>query len=382
MDITNLNELPMQPEKFSTTWLESVDWSKLPESASMTMEERAFVNGLIRYYNPTEVLELGVNRGVGTINILNSIIDKPESTLVSIDIAEHVTKGVPVGEEVLRAFPGLPANKWKLIAGKDASEVMESLGKTFDFAVIDTAHYHPIESLNFLSILPFMKDGSIVVVHDTNLQILGDNGTAFAARLLFSVVAANKLEPDLPGRDLTDIAAIQITPDTRKYIGNVIDALFHPWEIYPSSIISSVRELLQKNYPQSFLEKFDTAASKNRVFVASGQRTYNESVMISEYNAIPSNTIFYGAGAAMRNILDRFDTAGVPFRHTIWDQSSSINEIAGFHVAIPDFETQTNEEIPVVITIKNKDIAAEVRAKLESLGYAVFHEFGSFLDSL
>jgi cellulose biosynthesis protein BcsQ len=50
-------------------------------------------------------------------------------------------------------FPDLK-HKWELIRGKDPSEVMESIGKKFDFAVIDTAHLHPVETLNFLCVLP------------------------------------------------------------------------------------------------------------------------------------------------------------------------------------------------------------------------------------
>jgi len=51
----------------------------------MDQSERFFINGLIRYYQPKTILEIGIAKGDGTVNILNAISDMPNSSLVSID---------------------------------------------------------------------------------------------------------------------------------------------------------------------------------------------------------------------------------------------------------------------------------------------------------
>lgn len=375
MKSTILTELPLVPEQFDSNMLDMVDWSKI--QSFMGSGERAFINGLIRYYHPEHVLELGVYYGGGTVNVLNALRDFPNSTLTSIELCEYFGD-VPAGNEVGKAFPELPVDKWELFAGKDASEIIDSLGKTFDFAIIDTAHVHPIESLNFLCVLPYMNDGAIVVLHDTS-YFLSSGNEFLAARILLSTVAAQKIEGNDGHHFVLDwpnnIAAFQITSDTRKYIGNIFDALLLPWGTYPDNFILSVRKLLEKHYPVGLLNKFDTASKLNEAYVKSDGRTYDPVIMktMGVIKHLPANTVFYGAGTRMKYLLDSLDKANITFNFSIWDKNRTICEINGRPVTAPDFKTQVCHGTAAVIMIDDDYIFEEVCACMKSLGYTVFH---------
>lgn len=59
----NLGELPIIPEEYAHTFSEysALNFSQL--DSKMLPEERAFIYGLLKYYHPQNVLELGVWTG-------------------------------------------------------------------------------------------------------------------------------------------------------------------------------------------------------------------------------------------------------------------------------------------------------------------------------
>ena len=252
-------------EEYCREISEKIDWSAL--HSEMSPIERRFVGGLLRYFTPANVLEVGVSLGGGTVNILNAIRDNPAASLVSIDRSKvwWNDNRTPVASDVFKTFPDLSEDKWRLILGKDPSEVLEPLGRVFDFAVIDTAHLHPVESLNFLCALPYLQDGAIVVLHDTSLMIRVRK--CLASRVLLSSVSAEKCFPregDHPGLGgVANIAALVISADTKKYISDVFEALMIPWAIFPESDITNVRAFLARHYDEYCLGVFDTAVGLN-----------------------------------------------------------------------------------------------------------------------
>ena len=48
---------------------------------------------------------------------------------------------------------------------------MENIGKGIDMAFFDTVHFEPGEILDFLMVLPFLKEEAIVIFHDIGNQI-------------------------------------------------------------------------------------------------------------------------------------------------------------------------------------------------------------------
>ncbi len=254
-------------EIYGSDIYEKIDWSTL--HSEMSDIERRFVNGLICFYKPENLLEIGVSLGGGTVNLLNAISGNPAASLLSIDRANvwWNDKKTPVASDVFKTFPALTGNKWTLVSGKDPSEVLDQLGKTFDFVVIDTAHLHPVECLNFLCALPYLKDGAIVVLHDTSLMVRVRK--CLASRILLtSVVAADKCFPRTGDHSglcgVVNIAAFEICADSRKYISGAFESLMIPWAVFPESDIDNIRAFLARHYDAYCLGVYDTAVSLNR----------------------------------------------------------------------------------------------------------------------
>jgi len=384
MKKTNLTKLPIVPEKYDLSHFEKIDYSKL--HSSMFTPERRFINGLIRYYEPQNVLEVGVYRGGSTVNLLNAMSDIPQSKLISIDRAVQ-----DIGIDVLTVFSPLPQlDKWELITGKDPSDCLDELPYKYDFAIIDTAHLHPIESLNFLCVLPYLNDGAIVVLHDVAWHLLSESPNYYATRILMSSIVAPKLTHTFPDPyQEPNIIAFQVTDDTHKYIDNVFDSLFLPWGMFPEDDIKSIECFLENHYAASQIEKFHNASAYNAVFVASGCTSFNitqckegekwkasfqESVKI--YNTV----VFYGAGQNLRRYFVYLLHCHANFNFLIWDRNAcNIGDIFGIPVYEPDFENKASGDKCLVITILNQKIAQKVKLQFECLGYRVFISVDDFL---
>ncbi|WP_074673007.1 hypothetical protein [Selenomonas ruminantium] len=246
----------------------------------------------------------------------------------------------------------------------------------FDFCVIDTYHHHPVEVLNFISVLPFLKNGSIVVMHDTTVFEWFTEYTflkMLSPRLLLSAVCAPKYIPDLPSGNMvaSNIAAWQINSDTRKYIQNVFDVLYVPWETDVSDdVICNVRQLVDKTYENKYLKMFDEAVLINKKLC--GARRYVKTGITSQFKFIEPNSIYYGAGNHMGRFLNVVHELGINFEFTIWDiEASKIDVLCGHKVLYPDFYTKVSDNRKMIVMIENQQVYETVEKKFKTLGYCV-----------
>ena len=395
MKNTNISELPMHPEEYQVDHYARVDYNHL--HSIMEDSERRFINGLIRWYEPESILEIGVHRGGGTVNILNAISDR-DAELVSIDQAEIclATEWQPeswwgvewgtkimVGDNVARS--GVRADKWRLITGREPSEALEELDLRFDFCVIDTDHRHPVESLNFLCVLPFLNDGAIVVLHDTTLYLNFAAEQCFANRILMMTVCADKLEPinsTLSFTGYPNIVAFQVTPATRKYVRNVFDSLMLPWEEV-SVNTAGIGAFISRHYSSELASYYDQAVElQKRVKRITFLKQLDghilthksEKTWFNEWRCLGSGVIFYGAGGNMRYLLETGQELGWHFDCPIWDiNAEQIGEINGCPVSKPDFAIPAQSGERVCVTIDDPQVFTRVQGQLVPLGYRVFH---------
>ena len=70
-------------------------------------------------------------------------------------------------------------NNWKLFVGGITAEFIESIGDGIDLVFFDTKNITPGEMLDFLIVLPFLKDEEIVVFHDSFFIYFGRKITQF-----------------------------------------------------------------------------------------------------------------------------------------------------------------------------------------------------------
>lgn len=225
----------------------------------METNEKYFLNGAIRYFKPKNILEVGIAHGGGSTIILNAVKDIEGAKLTSVDYCENLfndENNKPTGYIVDEKFSYLKKDNWRFFCGGDISKFIEKLGENekFDFLVLDTAHMHPWETLNFLCVLPFMNQDSWVVLHDISLPLMSNREKGLACRYLFSnVVSEEKLTPAVSDIDLyfPNIGAFKITGDTRKYIGNLFESLVIEWQalpfVYDKNIFPDYFEILEKD---------------------------------------------------------------------------------------------------------------------------------------
>jgi predicted O-methyltransferase YrrM len=233
------------------------------EFNEMTGQERYFLNSMILRNKPVKILELGVSAGGSSVILLNAIKENNKGELYSVDYLNHWYKdqGCKTGF-VLDKYPELK-EKWKLYTGTLALSFLEQIGDGIDFVFIDTMHTNPGEILDFLMVLPFLKEEALVVFHDTKLYTDFDDPNrlskitlAFANtnNLLMSAVygkkyipmgeaginlpfkKVNKNIPKVAGSEIhfPNIGGITIDKATRDRIFEVFNLLTLQWIYLPS----------------------------------------------------------------------------------------------------------------------------------------------------
>ena len=239
--------------------------------SEMAKNERYFLSGMIRYMKPAKILEVGVSRGGGSAIILNAIKDLPQSHLYSVDYCEKHYSGETdklSGYLVDEKFPQLK-DKWTFYRGGDVSRYIERIGGDIDLLVLDTAHIHPWETLNFLCVLPFMRPGSWCIIHDVLLHHLLHRINDLACRYLYGHVVTDcriMPAPDENGiPNFSNIGAFHITEDTMKYSSNLFESLLCTWAAIPgvydkkvfpyatpisSQDLDDIRKIIRKYYPE------------------------------------------------------------------------------------------------------------------------------------
>ena len=246
------------------------------EEPLMREDETSFLCGLLREESPRNILEVGVYSGCTTAIMAQCMCDMGVEAceIHSIDLAEYcdTDKAKPVGNiyEKLRDHYAKRSIVQTFYTGDVAPAQLDKIGKTFDFLMLDTAHILQGELLDFLSILPFMKDGAMVCLHDTSLhQMHPSREKEMACGLLLSCLAADKY---INARDVSsddefwypNIAAFRISKQTRDQIDNVFLGLCLKWQYFPTySQLCSFRRCLREHYPADLCDIFEEAVRMN-----------------------------------------------------------------------------------------------------------------------
>ena len=261
----------------------------------MARNEKYFLNGIIRYFKPHKVLEVGVAHGGGTAIILNAIRDIEGAHLISVDYCEKYYSGhtnLLSGHLVDEKFSHLK-DKWTIYRGGDISRYIERIGGDIDLLVLDTAHIHPWETLNFLCVLPFMKRDSWVVLHDISLPMFKGRENDLACRYLYGHVVSDAKIMPVSDYDsfFANIGAFHIIDDTVKYSGNLFESLLNPWvaligvfdkKVFPYATpilqedLNDIEFIIDKYYPERS-EFFAHAVEYQAALVHNRIEAYRES---------------------------------------------------------------------------------------------------------
>jgi hypothetical protein len=133
-------------------------------------------------------------------------------------------------------------HQWELFCGGLALNFMDKTGGDIDFCLIDTMHTNPGEILDFLMVLPYLKEGSIVVFHDTNLHTAGKMFQWHLTNnlLMSSIVGTKILQGNFDAKTawtkamFPNIGAIEITKDTKQNLYTLFNLLTIRWYYLPN----------------------------------------------------------------------------------------------------------------------------------------------------
>lgn len=352
----NIEELPLPAEQIDKELFDNIPPQEY-QYCEMDEIEKRFLFGLIRHFKPKDIIEVGVASGGGSGLILSAISDCPDATLTSIDLATtpFKFKNEKIGFVAQRKYND--NEKWNLISGKDSSEVIEGLDKKFDFAIIDTAHTHPVETLNFLTVLPFLKKGAIVVVHDISLYLLNSahHSMYLATRYLFNAVVAKKIVPEkykglVSYTQLPNIGAFQVSDDTFNYIENVLSALYVPWGMVPEKrILDSVSGIVERHFPQKYALMFADAIRVNTYLKCKELKSVNDLAMIMKQ--YEGKYILFGVRDA-KNYIEMINGAGFGLPMEIWDNKDLSFQYEGITTQKPHFDIP--RDVAIIFTVRSQ----------------------------
>ncbi len=244
------------------------------EYLEQSREQCDFLYSLIYRKKPNKVLEVGVSSGASSVIILNALKENPKSHLYSVDYYHnyYLDKTKSVGF-VMDNYLELK-KQWTLFTGGVVASFMEEIGNEIDVLFLDAAHLMPGEVLDFIMVLPYLKEDCTLILHDTNLQTIIRENTyqgkdCIATHLLMSCVVGKKLflstdkdyfeDKQLLSNDVfPNMGAIELNTASRENIWNVFNVLNLPWSYMPKEKdFTDIMNCLHKFYDKYYSDMFE-----------------------------------------------------------------------------------------------------------------------------
>ena len=198
--------------------------------------------------------------------MLNAMNDLKNSHLYSVDLRS----GNNVGYCVKKFFPNLIKN-WSLFKGNVVANFIEEIGKNIDMVFIDTSHFEPGEILDFLMVIPFLKEEAIVGFHDISLQLASyetNKRNEWAPYIIFNLIRGKKYLPSGIDSLRQNIGVIKLNANQKNYIHDYFRALGGQWQYFPKEEhIKLIRHFIKKYFDNECLIIFEEAVKFNRKFV-------------------------------------------------------------------------------------------------------------------
>ncbi len=359
----------------------------------------AFIRGLIEEYKPQNILEIGAAAGWSAYYMLSEALSHNNSFLTSVDIDSklYYASDKPVGAAFYEINPDFKDN-WKLVTQKCALEYLsENNGGLYDFVFIDANHYHPWAALDFLSVIPFLKNGAVVVFHDVFLNCIslglqssywhpplsgGDSnrGPYILYKLLDDemVLSYDEFSPN--------VAALEF--DSSKldvYLSKILYSLYLPWEqvfftekecfSFYSLLISYVN-FIQKYFSGVWADKFAQALFTSFKALKDSQNQNPEFEKILRrlellYIAKPETKImFWGASVFLEALLEQNELCNYNIIGIIDKNPDKKGQnLLGYNIFLPDDIPSLKPEVIIPSVINHNNVNQSVNSFLNSIGY-------------
>ena len=200
------------------------------------------------------------------------------SFLVSLDINENCynNKNEKTGYAVNKYFPELAINKWQLFTGRQPHIFLSKLKMKFDFLFLDTVHYAPGEMINFIEVLPFLEENTIVVLHDIifhlpSLNYYNQKDTKIhpSQIYLISSLIGEKIILASKNNNIENIGAVILYPNQEKYYLNYFLLLLSPWNYIPNdTFIDELIKFVKTYYKKEiYISLFNRSIEENKLYI-------------------------------------------------------------------------------------------------------------------
>lgn len=215
-----------------------------------------------------------------------------------------------MGSVALELIPELK-NRHQFLLGNIACTWNEKL-RDCDFLIIDTTHFLPGEVLDFITLLPILRDGAVVVLHDIQLNQMR-NKEAVATGVVFSAAVGEKYMnwDNTSLYRYPNIGAVIINEETRKHIANMFLSLLLTWSYLPDEKqTSGYRRIIAEYYDKTFVDIFNSALELN---TKSYKKNRGKYIVENATYLFPFHRIWAGA----RIILFGAGEVGKSYKHQI-----------------------------------------------------------------
>lgn len=234
-------------------------------TGSISSVDALFIYDMVRCILPDTVVEIGTASGGSTTVLLLSLSDNgvplvngPGRRAVhTFDISTHCYFDMswPVGSAVYELVPQLSGGV-EFHKGKTAVDAAKMFpGKSISLALIDANHRHPWPTTDLICLLPILKPGAWVILHDINLPALAvaheqRTGTSVdwhdhGPKLLYENWPFEKICGVNEG---SNIGAIQIPHHERLRSDDIKKIVDIPWESQIGESSQSVLNNFLINY--------------------------------------------------------------------------------------------------------------------------------------
>lgn len=343
----------------------------------MTEFESAFLCGVLRKFKPRKIVEVGIAGG-GTSAIISSCMCELGNwfELHSIDYYEdfYRDQSKKTGficyevDELLSKKGNSFVHKYWL--GNVACSFIEKIGKDIDCIILDTVHSMPGEILDFLTMLPYLKNGCVLILHDLvyNHYEQSSLKQAYSNILLFSVIKGEKyLNIDNNRKmGMPSIGAIIIDDDTRKHIGDIFLSLLVTWRYMPiEEQISLYRDCIEDNYTDDLCGLFDASVELNEASTIVRNQIYE-----FPFNYLPQNCniVLYGAGVVGQAFLSQVKKKnGLNIVRWVDADAEKMGIYGIDGIAMLRDMDSSNYDF-VVIAVENEKLANEIKINLRKMG--------------
>ena len=222
---------------------------------AVSRDDAKFLCDLIEESRPSKCFEVGVASGMSTTFLLKALAKiGPERELVSVDISQqyYADRTKEVGYVVDAAVPtpgckfGLHFHHWSADAEKFAAD------EKFDFVFIDAHHSHPWATLDTMLILPFVKAGTWIVVHDIALKDIPRFATETGPFNVYDAFSPPKKKSQFENQN---IGAFQVAENHREYEAPLLASLAQEWTVsgvIKESFYNRIFEMVERFYSAEF----------------------------------------------------------------------------------------------------------------------------------